>query len=179
MKLEKTNLKLIEIQKELLTANVYMPKVYKRNARTRYNICSKLTLKTPHVDLMSFSSTLNMIYMLFWCLYCYFEQVHVCQIPVFQHYTRAERHNRFAAFIVDLKHISHLVLVFLLLLWAYIQLLSLIFHIPVVFRLIWILVWAPCPMVPLKRPVHYDLGNLLYRYFNLIIYTKITYCHFY
>ena len=34
---------------------------------------------------------------------------------MFQHYTRGERHNGFTAFIVDFKHISHIILVFLLL----------------------------------------------------------------
>ena len=93
-------------------------------------------------------------------------------------YTRVERQNGFTVLIVDFEHISHLVLVFLLLLWACIQWLSLIFHISVTFKLIWILVSASCPMVSLNSPAHYALGNLLYKYFNLIIYVKITYCHF-
>ena len=144
-----------------------MPKVYKRDSRTRYIISSKLTLKTPDADLVSCK-----LWTWFTCYYnvyiANFEQVPLCQKPMFQHYTGAERHNRFTVFIVDFKHISHLVLVFLL-----------IFHIPVIFRLIWILVWTPCPMVSLNNPVHYAFGNLLYKYFNLIIYTKITCCHFY
>ena len=91
-----------------------MHKVYKRKTSARYIICSKLTLKTPDADLLS--------YQLWTWFTCYsslyiadFEQVHLFQKPMFQHYTRGERHNGFTAFIVDFKHISHIVLVFLLL----------------------------------------------------------------
>ena len=65
MKIEMTNLKLFELWKGSLTANMYMSKVCKWNTRTRYNICSKLTLETPDVDLVPFLSTLNMFYILF------------------------------------------------------------------------------------------------------------------
>ena len=82
--------------------------------RTGYIICSKLTLKTPDANLVSCQ--------LWRWFTCYsnvyianFEQVTLCQKPMFQHYTEAERHNRFTTCIADFKHIPHLVLVFLLL----------------------------------------------------------------
>ena len=42
-----------------LSAGIYLPKVNNRNTRTRCEICSKLTIKTPERRLASF-----------WCLYC-------------------------------------------------------------------------------------------------------------
>ena len=40
-------------------AGIYLLKVNNRNTRTRCEICSKLTIKTPERRLASF-----------WCLYC-------------------------------------------------------------------------------------------------------------
>ena len=49
---------------ESYLAGNYMFKVNYKNTRTRYEICSKLTIKTPHaigVVLVSLLSTLNII----------------------------------------------------------------------------------------------------------------------
>ena len=48
----------------------YMFKVNNRNSRTRSEICSKLTMMTPGVVLVSLLLTLNIFYTLFWCFYC-------------------------------------------------------------------------------------------------------------
>ena len=65
-------------KKTLNQANIYLFKVNNRNTRKRYEICSKLTIKTPE-----------------------------------------RRHWRSSCvYIVNFEHISHLYLVFLLLLWT-------------------------------------------------------------
>ena len=45
--------------KQPIPAGIYLLKVNNRNTRTRCEICSKLTIKTPERRLASF-----------WCLYC-------------------------------------------------------------------------------------------------------------
>ena len=90
-----------------------MPRVYKRNTRTRYIICSKLTLKTrdTYWCLVNFEHDLNVILM---SILLTLNRQIFARNPCFN--TSPEQNvNRFTAFIVDCKHILHLVLVFLLL----------------------------------------------------------------
>ena len=57
-------------------------------------------------------------------------------------YPRAEWRHRSTVFIFNFEHISHLVLVLLLLILSMYLIAGLIFHISVVFRLRWILVYS-------------------------------------
>ena len=50
---------IISLKSCVLPAGIYLLKVNNRNTRTRCEICSKLTIKTPERRLASF-----------WCLYC-------------------------------------------------------------------------------------------------------------
>ena len=95
-----------------------MPKFLNRNTRTRSEICSKITIKTPE---RRHEPRCDAFIVNFTYFTCYssvsivdFEQVNVCQEPVLwiYIYPRAERRHSTTVFIFQ---ISHLVLIFLLL----------------------------------------------------------------
>ena len=95
-----------------------MLKFHNRNTRTRWEICPKLIIKIPERRYLPRSDVfiVNLTYFTRYSSVSIvdFEQVNVCQEPVLwiSIYPRAERRRSTAAFIA---HISHLVLMFLLL----------------------------------------------------------------
>ena len=114
-------LKTIEIWKRSHRASKYMLKFQDRNTRTRWEIILKLTIKTPErrhwpeSDVFIVNFTYFTVYSSVSIVE--FEQVNVCQehtLPNFI-YPRVEWRHRYNVFIVNFEHISHLVLVFLLL----------------------------------------------------------------
>ena len=66
----------------LFPTGIYLLKVNNRNTRARFEICTKLTIKTPerchsrrsddviYVVLVYLLLTLNIFHTLFWCFYC-------------------------------------------------------------------------------------------------------------
>ena len=100
-----------------------MLKYHNRNTRTRWGISSKLTIKTqerrhwPRYDVFIVNFTYFTCYCRVWVCIVDFEQENVCEEPVLwiSIYPRAEQRHHFIVFIFNFEHISHLVLVLLLL----------------------------------------------------------------
>ena len=77
-------------------AGIYLLKVNNTNTKTRCEICSKLTIKTPidanTVALLSLLFTLNMFHIMFWCFCC---QLRTCKCRLGSVRLMINQHNFF------------------------------------------------------------------------------------